>query len=133
MIEVTLPYGIKTIDDEAFSCCSSLQKVYLPASVQRIGERAFYRCQNLEEINIPEGIKSIGDLAFYYCSDLKEITLPKSENYIGDEAFRRIILQHSHSESREIEKPITFYVYRNSYADNYVKTYHSYDKLKYRK
>lgn len=38
---------LTTIEDYAFSYCSSLTSIYIPKSVTSIGHRAFFNCSNL--------------------------------------------------------------------------------------
>ena len=82
-----IPDGIKSIDDYAFSYCSTLKEITIPASVKRIGNNAFYYCTQLGKINFSEGLTTIGDDAFNKCSSLKEIDLPDSVETIGTKAF----------------------------------------------
>ena len=50
MIELTLPYNIKTIGDCAFMYCTKLLSIKLPASIELIGSDAFYGCDELFEV-----------------------------------------------------------------------------------
>mgnify|MGYP001974591229 CR=1 FL=1 len=65
-----------------------LLAVTIPEGVTSIGERAFSYCKSLTSINLPEGLTSIGKLAFYGCSALTSITIPTSVKTIGYSAFR---------------------------------------------
>ena len=50
--EVMFPYGMVTIEDYAFYCCDSIERVVIPETIQYVGEGAFYGCAKLKEIHI---------------------------------------------------------------------------------
>ena len=57
---MTIPDGVTSIGDGAFSGCRSLTSVTIPSSVTSIGGSAFSYCSNLKTINCeaesqPEG------------------------------------------------------------------------------
>ena len=81
--------GTRSICDEAFWCCSSLQSVTIPDSVTSIGDEAFWCCSSLQSVTIPGSVTSIGNSAFYGCSSLQSFTIPGSVTSIGDGAFSR--------------------------------------------
>ena len=83
----TIPQGITSIGDSAFSDCDSLTSVSIPDSVTSIGDGAFYACYSLTSITIPDSVTSIGDWAFSSCTSLTSITIPDSVTFIGDSAF----------------------------------------------
>ena len=87
LTSVTIPEGVTSIGDNAFSWCSSLTSVTIPDSVTSIGECAFYECSNLTSVTIPEGVTSIGLGAFEDCSSLTSVTIPESVSSIGESAF----------------------------------------------
>ena len=70
---ITLPEGVKIIDDEAFKGCSSLETMILPDSVLYLGNMAFNICDNLQSIYIPNNLTYVGGSAFYYCDDLASV------------------------------------------------------------
>ena len=72
---VTLPEGLLTIGDCAFSLCSSLQQIQIPASVERIGIAAFCKSGlvTIQFLGIPKVIEA--DI-FEGCLQLKEIVVP---------------------------------------------------------
>ena len=83
----TIKEGTKTIANDAFSDCRSIESITIPDSVTNIGYSAFYGCSSLESITIPDGVASIGGSAFQWCSSLESITIPSSVTSIGRSAF----------------------------------------------
>ena len=73
----TIPQGITSIGDSAFSSCDSLTSVSIPDSVTSIGDEAFSSCSSLTSVNIPDSVTSIGDYAFGDCSNLT-LTVPRN-------------------------------------------------------
>ena len=71
LTEISIPYGITSIDEYAFRFCWNLTKVTLPESLQHIGEEAFYNCESLSEITIPNSTQSIDKRAFAICTNLE--------------------------------------------------------------
>jgi hypothetical protein len=59
----------------------------IPPGVVSIGDRAFTGCGGLTSVTIPDGFTSIWDYAFAYCSGLKSVTIPNSVTSVGDWAF----------------------------------------------
>ena len=84
----TIRQGTRSICDEAFWSCESLQSVTSPDSVTSIGNYAFWGCDSLQSVTIPNSVISIGDSAFSNCSSLQSVTIPDSLTSIGDWAFR---------------------------------------------
>ena len=79
----TVPDGVISIGNLAFSGCYDLTCITIPDSVTSIGNLAFYDCENLTIITIPDSITSIGYNAFD--QSLKEL------HYDGSfENFRKI-------------------------------------------
>ncbi|MBE6647786.1 MAG: hypothetical protein E7611_09170, partial [Ruminococcaceae bacterium] len=111
--DYSIPYGVVTIEKNAFAMCMNLNSVYIPATVTHIGDYAFDYCENLinfvfeEESNLqsigaysfascerlshivlPEGLTTIPGDAFFSCGSLRSITLPSSIEEICWDAFR---------------------------------------------
>ena len=61
---ITIPEGVTSIGDYAFSNCSSLTSIMLPEGVTSIGNLAFYNCSNLTSIIIPEELTLVGYSVF---------------------------------------------------------------------
>ena len=72
---ITLPEGVTSIGEYAFSDCSSLTSITIPENVASIGYSAFNGCSSLSSVIIPESVTSIGKLAFAWCSNLITITV----------------------------------------------------------
>ena len=66
----SIPQGVSSIGDDAFSECESLTEISIPDSVTSIGDYAFSRCGALTEISIPDSVTSIGSNPFMRCENL---------------------------------------------------------------
>lgn len=75
LASVSLPEGLLTIGDCAFSFCSSLRQIQIPASVERIGIAAFCK-SGLVAIQFRGIPKVIEADIFEGCGLLKEIVVP---------------------------------------------------------
>ena len=84
----TIPSGVTSIADRAFSDCYKLITVTIPGSVTSIGNDAFISCRYLANVVMSEGLESIGADAFAYCASLDNVTLPDTVRNIMDGAFR---------------------------------------------
>ncbi len=76
----TIPNGVTSISDWAFSRYDSLTDIIIPNSVISIGENAFDCCTSLKSIVIFDGVTSIGDYAFSNCYRLTDVWYIGSEN-----------------------------------------------------
>ena len=70
---ITLPSGVTTIGNYAFSDMTNLSKISLPSSLLSIGKNAFYHCASLSSITIPANVDTIVPFAFAGCSALTSI------------------------------------------------------------
>lgn len=66
---------------------TDVQHVSIPPGVTSIGEGAFSGCSMLSTIFIPNGVECIGDRAFSGCTALTSISIPDSVTRVGKEAF----------------------------------------------
>lgn len=85
--KATIPQGVTSIGDGAFSRCSELTSIVIPDSVTSIEFAAFSGCEALTSIPLPDGVTSIGASAFYGCKALTSISLPDGVTSIGQGAF----------------------------------------------
>ena len=94
LTSITLPEGITSIGDDAFSICTGLTSIDLSncTSLTSIGTEAFYNCTSLTSITLPEGLTSIGRSAFEGCSSLTSITLPEGFTSVGYNAFSGCVI-----------------------------------------
>lgn len=128
----TIPQGIVSIGDSAFSYCSSLTNISIPDSVTSIGELAFFSCISLTSVSIPDSVTAIEDLAFSDCYSLTDLIIPASVTSIGYKAFAGCKFLKSVSIPDSVTYigdsvfsgcySFTLTVPRNSYAAEYAKT-----------
>lgn len=84
---VNLPAGLTAIGSSAYYYCSGLTSLVIPDSVTQIGASAFSVCRNLEVLNLGTGVQSIGANAFNSCTKVASLVIPDSVISIGDYAF----------------------------------------------
>jgi len=87
--KVTMPDGIKTIEDEAFSGCANLKSIDLPEGITEIKYGAFRGCIGLESIAFPDSLETMGDYALYDCTGITVLDL-NQVSYIGERCFEGI-------------------------------------------
>ena len=79
---VSIPEGVTSIEDSAFSGCTRLTSVSFPQNLNSIGYWAFEDCEELTSINIPSKVASIGGGVFAGCTKLASLTVDgANENY----------------------------------------------------
>ena len=64
---LTIPEGIRSLQDYAFSGCCNLNKILLPEGIQAIGHEAFAHCEELTELYLPASVSHMGADAFDGC------------------------------------------------------------------
>lgn len=84
---VSLPSGVKTIEQEAFYQCRNLTEINLPDTIERIGKQAFFQCNNVVIAKLPENLKKIGNRAFLRCYKVTFSEIPASVENIDENAF----------------------------------------------
>ena len=87
---VSLPIGIKVIENDTFCACSKLKEVNIPNTVTSIGRGAFFNCPTLSKIVIPDSVKTIEENAFEGCIRLRNVTISQLiPTHMIDSAFDR--------------------------------------------
>lgn len=89
LTEIVLPQGLTSIGDYAFFNCDQLTESLIPNSVAHIGKEAFGWCDSLEKVTLPNRLNTIEYGLFWYAKNLKDITIPDSVTLISDYAFSR--------------------------------------------
>lgn len=85
--EIFIPDSVKSVGNDVFHECESLERINIPCSITYIGKSAFYGCSSLKDIYIPHSITSIEDYTFGACHSLRKIHIPNSVTTIGGGAF----------------------------------------------
>lgn len=85
--EITWSKSLETIGGSVFSGCTSLEAITLPDSMKTIGATAFHGCTGLKTVEVPDGLTSIGSYAFEKCSNLTSIELPSGLTNINVGVF----------------------------------------------
>ena len=52
-----MPNGLKTIGDNAFNGCSSINSIHFGSYLTHIGDTAFYACSSIKEVHISSLVK----------------------------------------------------------------------------
>lgn len=86
-VTYTVPAGVVTIGNAAFSNCELLAEVHLPEGLQTIEDEAFTYCKGLAAIEIPEGVTLLGMAAFRAATNLTAVTLPSTLKSLGSYAL----------------------------------------------
>ncbi len=82
----TVPGSVTTIEDGAFTCCSTLTSVTIPPSVTTIESSAFANCINLASIDIPQSVIKAGSEAFERTKWMED--QPDGVIYIGKALYK---------------------------------------------
>lgn len=86
--KVTLKNGVRSIGEDAFRDCSSLEGVIFENTVlEKISDGAFWGCSALSSIALPDSVTEIERNAFFE-TGLRNIQLPAQLNKLGTDAFR---------------------------------------------
>ncbi len=120
---LTLPSGVKTIGEKAFSGATNANILFANASsVERVGDGAFENCKRFVGF-FSENLREIGQNIFFGCSSLKSVTLfgnHKIGSLFGQsvpsdvESFYPITFDDRYSESDNTFEPLsqsaTYYI-----------------------
>ncbi len=86
LVTVKIPDNtIDIIPDGAFTCCDGMFDFKVPYGVKSIGEEAFRENAYLVYIEIPETVTEIKKYAFYDLDNLTEVTIPPTVTDFGEE------------------------------------------------
>ena len=77
---------VEVIDMYAFYKNEKIKSVVIPSSVKVIGNDAFSDCTSLEKVTLPDGLFYIASSAFSY-TGLTSVTFPKTLEYLDYHAF----------------------------------------------
>ncbi|MBQ8763504.1 MAG: leucine-rich repeat domain-containing protein [Clostridia bacterium] len=72
----SIPNGVTSIRNYAFSNCRYLENITLPDGLENIGENAFYGCE-IGSVSIPDSVTSMGAWAFAACHNITTVTIGK--------------------------------------------------------
>ena len=84
---VSIPAGVATIGNFAFSNFIKLTQLDLPASITTMKAGAFSGCTGLKNLDFPNDLTTIEALAFQGCHGLTRLIFPDSLTTIGFRAF----------------------------------------------
>ena len=116
-------YGLNVvkIEEQKYgSKYKDIVSIVIPSTVRTIGDNAFFGCSSIETISIPDGVTTIGNKAFMHCSSLKEISLPASVKEIGESAFEncKALKSFIADKTAITEIKARTFAYYNDYFDN---------------
>ena len=77
---ISLPIGLKTIGNGAFSDCGRLQSIAIPLTVTEIGDYVFWGCVSLELVSLPDGLTINKDINSRYVQYYTDDFLYRGDN-----------------------------------------------------
>ncbi|MBQ8927406.1 MAG: leucine-rich repeat protein [Oscillospiraceae bacterium] len=84
---LTLPEGLKKIDESAFASCTALTEVTIPDSVTSLGSAVFADCTALSSVFIGSSVAYLPYESFHGCTSLRSVTVPANVGTIAAHAF----------------------------------------------
>ncbi len=85
--KLVLPSSIRTLGYGAFEDCNALTDVEFYSLLKTIPEQCFYSCDSLETVILPINVETIDNRAFADCPNLGDIYFTKSVRNISPSAF----------------------------------------------
>ena len=87
--EIVIPEGGLEIEYDAFEGCSSLRKIVLPSTLQNMSQLADKGLKNLKIIDFSKvcQLRTIPEYCFAGCNNLEEIVIPEGVMEVEEEAF----------------------------------------------
>ena len=86
LTSVTLPDGLKTIENDVFCNCPNLTTLNLPSSLESIGSHSIHLIK-VRSIVVPENIKVLDAYFLALCPELTSVELPSTLTKIEYNAF----------------------------------------------
>ena len=77
---VILPDSLTSIEDYAFSGCTSISRIMINAA---LGSYVFQGCTSLSEVKLGRGVTSIEYYTFKDCTSLTALTIPCTTKFVG--------------------------------------------------
>lgn len=87
LIEAKLSTGFTKVRTLLFKGCTELKKISIPEGVKIIDNTSFYQCSKLEEIQFPKSLEKLEYYSFQYCELLKTVEIPINTYWIGGGVF----------------------------------------------
>lgn len=87
---ITLPAGITTLGERAFTDCSKLATITFAddgAALTSIGDYAFAGCDPLTSFVIPNSVTTFGNYVFQSCDELATVTIGTGITALGERTF----------------------------------------------
>lgn len=114
--EINIPESIDghrltAVAAECFKGNEKCTVITVPGCVKTLGDRWAYGCTSLNKVKLKNGVKKIGSNSVDKCPELWKVVLPPSISSISGEL----------TNDKEIKKYGSFYFYRGTYAEKYLK------------
>lgn len=87
LTEISLPQGVKTIENWAFAKCYAAERIDLGEGLEVLGDHAFLKCKKVKEAVIPGSCKTIETSTFYQCTALESLTIGEGVQILKKGAF----------------------------------------------
>lgn len=86
LTSLTLPNGLKAIEDKVLVDCENLVALNLPSSLESIGWRSLWSIK-VSSMVVPENITQLLDLFLSYCPELTSVELPSTLTEMSGEVL----------------------------------------------